>query len=103
MRRTRVERDLDVGQVVVGGDDERPRVVKAGGDQRLLLPGVHEQHRDLELLHPLQELRAVVLLDDHDLQVPLEQPLEDAVADVAKAAEDDVVAVGGGEHPGPLL
>ena len=98
-----IERDLDVGQIIVGGNHQRARVMKSGCFQRLLLARVHQQNRDSHLLCTRKEGRLCIFFDHHHIEVPKKEPFQNPISDVTEPAQDDVIAIGRCQHAGPLL
>src|SRR5579862_4671034 len=99
----RGERGVEIRQVVVGREDDGPRLLDIRQQQVLLEPRFADQHRDPPVLHLLHEHAVAILLDGNHRLLGRQEFLDDAIPHAAEPAEDDVVAVGRGFHDPPLL
>ena len=99
----RVERDVEVRQIVVGGADDRPRRADVGLLQRAGGADVLDEHRNARRPDGGDEGRILAPLDHHDRHLELLELLEDAEADAPRAADDYVILEGRCEHREPLL
>jgi hypothetical protein len=87
----RVERDLEVRQVVAGRDQDRAGPGHARVEQEALAPRVADQDRRALGPHLVHELLAGVDLDRDDAMPQATQDLKAAEAELAHADDDDVV------------
>ncbi|MEZ4293935.1 MAG: hypothetical protein R3B70_03080 [Polyangiaceae bacterium] len=88
----RVERDLQVRQVVRGRADDGLRARDAAFHEELVAPRVADVHGDAPASDDLDEAPVTVALQADDLLAEPVQLLHDAVAHVAQPANDDVPA-----------
>ncbi len=96
------ERGVEVGEIVVGGEDHGLRASDPRLLERLLEPPLTLDDRDVEVEELRDEGRLQVALDGDHVLAQLEEILDDVVADLPGADDDDVVAHDGRVHDVPL-
>src|SRR5882672_11253888 len=98
-----IERDVEIGQVVVGSADDGAGVLDVRAFQRARRVDVVDLHRNAGGADDGDERLGLVAIDHHHRYAEAVQPLEDAEPDAPGAADDHVVLQGMREHGGPLL
>src|SRR5437867_3830036 len=84
---------VEVGQVVISGDDDRSRDAYSGLFEYLFLPAISGDYRYAEVAELVEKRRLLLTLDRHHLLAQIQQPLDDPNAHLADAHDYNVLAI----------
>ncbi len=100
---TRIERDFEIGHVVVGGDDDHLGVGDASGDERGVVFHVADDDGRAGGFGLGNEHAVFISFDGDDSGAGGGEFFQHADAQVTDAAEHNVISIGGGHDSHPFL